>query len=229
MTAVSDAGLYRLMTWLSPSFPVGAFSYSQGLEAAIAAGLVTCERSMAGWLQDSLAGGPLWSDAVIFARAHDAGRSNRHFNLIDVVNFATAFQPSAELRMETLAQGTAFMSAALLSWPCGALETLRQAAGMDVAYPVAVAVAAAGHGIGERAALHAWLHAAIANQVSAAIRLVPLGQNQGQRLLAGIETQAGEARDAALLTPLSRLSTNCLMADICSMNHETQHTRLFRS
>ena len=87
-------------------------------------------------------------------------------------------------------------------------ETLRQAAGNGVAYPVAVAVAAAGHGIGERAALHAWLHAAIANQVSAAIRLVPLGQNQGQRLLAGIETQAGEARerygdDVVARTPFS--------------------------
>jgi urease accessory protein len=229
MTGLPDAALYRLMTWLSPSFPVGAFSYSQGLEAAIAVGVVDSEKSMAGWLEDSLSGGPLWSDAVIFARAHDAARANRHFPLLDVANFATAFQPTAELRMETLSQGSAFMSAAAQSWPCAQLETLRQAAGAEVAYPVAVAVAAAGHGIEERAALHAWLHAAVSNLVSAAIRLVPLGQNQGQRLLAGIEAAVAEARDAALLTPLSRLTTNCLMADICSMNHETQHTRLFRS
>ena len=96
MTGLPDAALYRLMTWLSPSFPVGAFSYSQGLEAAIAAGLVDTEKSMAGWLEDSLSGGPLWSDAVIFARAHDAARANRHFPLLDVANFATAFQPAAE-------------------------------------------------------------------------------------------------------------------------------------
>ncbi len=229
MTSLPDAALYRLLTWLSPSFPVGAFSYSQGLEAAIEAHLVVCERSMAGWLEDSLAGGPLWSDAVIFARAHDAGTANRHVALLDVAGFAAAFQPTAELRMETLSQGTAFMSAAAKAWPCAQLETLRQAVGSGVAYPVAVAVTAAGHGIDKHAALHAWLHAAVSNLVSAAIRLVPLGQNQGQRLLAGVEAAIADARDAALLTPLSRLSTNCLMADICSMKHETQHTRLFRS
>ena len=130
--------------------------------------------------------------------------------------------------METLSQGEAFMAAAR-AWPCQALETLRQAVGARVPYPVAVAVAAAGHGIHERPALHAWLHAAVSNLVSAAIRLVPLGQNQGQRLLAGAEAAIAETRDTALHQPLSRLSTNCLMADICSMNHETQHTRLFRS
>jgi len=229
MTSLPDAALYRLLTWLSPSFPVGAFSYSQGLEAAIEARLVACEASMAGWLEDSLDGGPLWSDAVIFARAHDAGMANRHVGLLEVASFATAFQPSAELRMESLAQGEAFMAAAAQAWPCTSLETLRQVAGARVPYPVAVAVAAAGHGINDRAALHAWLHAGVSNLVSAAIRLVPLGQNQGQRLLAGVEAAIVGARDAALRQPLSRLTTNCLMADICSMNHEIQHTRLFRS
>jgi len=229
MTSLPDAALYRLLTWLSPSFPVGAFSYSQGIEAAVEARLISSERSMAGWLQDSLAGGPLWSDAVIFARAHDAGTANRHMSLLEVASFATAFQPAAELRMETLAQGEAFMTATSQAWPCQALETLRQVAGMRVPYPVAVAVAAAGHGINNRAALHAWLHAAVSNLVSAAIRLVPLGQNQGQRLLAGVEAAIDDTRDAAIRQPLSRLTTNCLMADICSMKHETQHTRLFRS
>ena len=222
MTQVADAALYRLMTWLSPSFPVGAFSYSQGLEAAIAARLVTSEDSMHAWLEDSLSGGPLWSDAVLFARAHEAATAHRHAALIDCANFAVSFQPTAELRMETLAQGEAFMTAKRYT-------TLSQATGLRLAYPVAVAMAAASHDVDGRASLHAWLHAAVSSLVSAAMRLVPLGQTQGQRLLAGLEMAIIDTRNEALQTPLSGLTTRCLMADICSMNHETQHTRLFRS
>jgi urease accessory protein UreF len=149
--------------------------------------------------------------------------------LLDVVTFARAFQPSAELKLETLSQGEAFCAAVVQGWPCKAMDVLRQVAPDNVPYPVAVGVACAGHGIGRSQALHSWLHASVSNLVSAAIRLVPLGQNQGQRLLAGIEPAIRTARDQAADLPLSRLTTNCLMADICSMQHETQHTRLFRS
>lgn len=229
MTLGEDMALYRLLTWLSPAFPVGAFSYSQGLESAVSSGLVANETDMAAWLNDTLSGGQLWSDAVIFARAHDAACSRRHIALLDVVTFARAFQPSAELKLETLSQGEAFCAAVVQGWPCKAMDVLRQVAPDNVPYPVAVGVACAGHGIGRSQALHSWLHASVSNLVSAAIRLVPLGQNQGQRLLVGIEPAIRTARDQAADLPLSRLTTNCLMADICSMQHETQHTRLFRS
>jgi urease accessory protein len=229
MTQVADAALYRLLTWLSPSFPVGAFSYSQGLEAAIAAGLVNSEDAMHVWLEASLQGGPLWSDAVIYARAHEAAGANQHSAVLECANFAESFQPSAELRMETLAQGEAFVNATASAWPSKRQGSVNRTTGNRIAYPVAVAIAAAGHEIDVRTALQAWLHAAVANLVSAAIRLVPLGQTQGQRLLAGLEVMIIKTRDDAMQTPISALTTRCLMADICSMNHETQHTRLFRS
>lgn len=155
MMPVTDAALYQFMTWLSPSYPVGAFTYSQGLEAAVAAGLVHDMASMAGWLDDSLQGGPIWSDAVIFGRAHDAGRASTHFALLEVANFAVAFQPAAELKLETLAQGNAFVDATARAWPCKQLDMLQQSAGSQMPYPVAVAVAAAGHGIALEPALHA--------------------------------------------------------------------------
>jgi urease accessory protein len=126
MTVGEDMALYRLLTWLSPAFPVGAFSYSQGLESAVSGGLIANETDMAAWLNDTLSGGQLWSDAVIFARAHDAACSRRHIALLDVVTFARAFQPSAELKLETLSQGEAFCAAVVQGWPCKAMDVLRQ-------------------------------------------------------------------------------------------------------
>lgn len=229
MTTSHDPAIYRLLTWLSPAYPVGAFSYSQGLETAIEKGFVHDVSTVQDWLESSLSGGTLWSDAVLFARAHDAATTAGSDNLLTVVEFAAAFQPSAELRMETMAQGDAFLKVTNRAWPCAGLEKLLRTRDLEIAYPIAVASAAAGHGVGQSLALEAWLHAATANLISAAIRLVPLGQTQGQRILAAIEPAIADAADAARETPLAKLATNNFVAEICSMQHEIQTTRLFRS
>ena len=98
-----------------------------------------------------------------------------------------------------------------------------------VAYPVAVGVAAAGHGIAARSALNAYLHAVIANFVSAGVRLIPLGQTDGQRLLAALEPIVAATAARALTTKLDDVGSAAFRADIASMRHETQYTRLFRS
>lgn len=229
MTTSHDPAIYRLLTWLSPSYPVGAFSYSQGLETAIENGLVPDASSLQDWLESSLSGGMLWSDAVLFARAHEAASAAGSSDLLDVVEFAAAFQPGAELRMETMAQGDAFLKVTSQVWPCAGLEKLMRIKRPEIAYPIAVACAAAGHCIGLGLSLEAWLHASAANLVSAAIRLVPLGQTHGQRVLAAIEPAISGTVTAARETPLSELATNNFLAEICSMQHETQTTRLFRS
>lgn len=222
----TSAGLYKLMTWLSPAFPVGAYSHSGGLENAVAAGLVRDRAAMQAWLADILRAGILWSDAVIFARAYDASRENEPAKLLEICKFANAFPGTAELRIETNALGRAFAEAARQAWGSPALELIASA---QPPYPVGVAVAAAEHGIGRLEALDAFLHAGAANLVSAAVRLVPLGQSDGVAIIADIEGLVHAAAEKAATTRLDDLTTACLTAEIASMRHETQKTRLFRT
>ena len=218
--------LYRLLTWLSPAYPVGAFSYSQGLETAVTQGLVSDEASTQEWIEDSLTGGTQWSDAVIFASCLKAPA----IETVAAVNeFALAFPAAAELRAETLAMGRAFAQTTMLAWPCDWLDAALKELGDEITYPVAVACAAAGHRIDQHQACEAWIHSGASNLVSAAVRLVPLGQSAGQRILARLETMIVQQAKSARATPLEELATSTLMADICAMNHETQKTRLFRS
>jgi len=224
----SDAGLLKLLTWLSPAFPIGAFSYSHGLEWAVETGDVTTRAALVDWLDALLAHGGLGSDAVFFARAHDAVSDGDAEAFAAVAELAAAFQPSRERRLESFAQGTAFLTAIRASAPTSALDL---AHGWDgsIAYPVAVALASAGHGLPRDPALAAFLHAGVANLISAAVRLVPLGQTDGLRALAALEPAVLAAAARAARTPLDDVSGAAFRSDIASMRHETQRTRLFRT
>ena len=149
---------------------------------------------------------------------------------LDAVNaLALALSPSRERHLETAMQGRSFAAAIGDSWPCAAVVALRQRTGTDIAYPVAVGAAAAGHGIPLDAVVAAYLHGFVANLVSAGVRLVPLGQTDGQRALVALETAVAAAARQALLSDLDDLGGAMFRADIGSMKHETQYTRLFRS
>ncbi len=142
---------------------------------------------------------------------------------------AAAFTSSKERQLETIAQGLAFLQATRAAWPCSALERFATAWDGPVAYPVAVAVTAAGHGIALEPALHAYLHAVVANLISAGVRLVPLGQTDGQRVLAALEPIVEATCVRARAISLDDLGSATFRADLASMRHETQYTRLFRS
>ena len=223
------AALYRLMSWLSPSYPVGAYSYSGGLEWAVQAGDVKDADTLRDWLSVLLAQGAGFCDAVFFVHAHTAVRAEDDSALSVVGELACAFAASRERRLETTAQGGAFFDATHAAWPCAALERLRSVPTKPVAYPVAVAVAAAGHGITATPALHAYLHAVTANLISAGVRLIPLGQTDGQRVLAALEPMVATTAERARATALDEVGGAAFRADLAAMRHETQHTRLFRS
>jgi len=227
--STSAAALYRLMAWLSPSYPVGAFSYSSGLEWAIEASDVTDAESLRRWLAVVLADGGGFCDAVFFAHAHRAVAMLDDKELRSVAELAAAFSPSKERYLEATAQGRAFIEATQAAWSCPALDRLLALWPGPFAYSVAVAVAAAGHGIALEPALGAYLHAVTANLVSAGLRLVPLGQTDGQRLLAALEPIVSAAVQRALTTSLEDVGSASFRADLASMHHETQYTRLFRS
>jgi len=227
--ALSSGDLYRLMAWLSPAYPVGAFSYSSGIEWAVEAGDIRDAQTLRQWLAAMLGGGAGFCDAVFFVHAHRAVATDDDTALRAVAELAAAFVPSKERLLETTAQGGAFMEATRAAWPCAALDRLNAAWQGPLALPVAVGVACAGHGIAAAPALHAFLHALTANWISAGVRLIPLGQTDGQRLLAALESDIAATAGRALTTPLDEAGSSTFRADIAGMRHETQYTRLFRS
>jgi urease accessory protein len=226
---LDSATLYRLMAWLSPAYPVGAFSYSSGIEWAVEAGDIKDATTLQQWLTVMMGEGGGFCDAVFFVHAHRAVTENNDAALRSVAELAAAFVASKERLLETTAQGRAFIDATRAAWPCPALSRLDAAWQGAVALPVAVGVTCAGHGIACEAALHAFLHALTANWISAGVRLIPLGQTDGQRVLAALEPVVAATAERALLTPLDEAGTSAIRADLASMRHETQYTRLFRT
>lgn len=224
-----EKALYRLMAWLSPAYPIGAFSYSSGIEWAVEAGDIKDAATLRDWLAVMLAEGGGFCDAGLFAQAHRAVEAADDKALQAVAELAAAFAPTKERHLETTAQGNAFIEATRAAWPCAALDTLKEVWAGPVAYPVAVAAASAGHGIALGPALAAYLQAVAANWVSAGVRLVPLGQTDGQRVLAGLEPVIAATSQRALAATLDDLGSSAFRADLASVRHETQYTRLFRS
>jgi urease accessory protein len=226
---LAPSALYRLLAWLSPAFPVGAFSYSSGIEWAVEAGDIKDADTLTAWLAVMLAEGGGFCDAVLFAHAHRAAAGVDDTVLRAVAELAAAFAPSKERHLETTAQGNAFVAAVRAAWPCTAIERLQACWDGAVAYPVAVAVTAAGHGIAIEPALAAYLQALAANWVSAGVRLIPLGQSDGQRVLAALEPVVAATAPRAMKAALDDIGSSAFRADLASARHETQYTRLFRS
>jgi urease accessory protein len=228
-SALGTAALYRLMAWLSPAYPVGAFSYSGGLEWAVEAGDVTDAATLARWLSVMIRDGGGFCDAVFLVHAHRATAASNDAALAAVAELAAAFTPSRERFLETTAQGRAFFETTRAAWGCAALDRLPAAWDGPLAYPIAVGVASAGHGIALAPALGAFLQAIAGNLVSAGLRLVPLGQTDGQRVLAGLEPLIAACAQRALACPLDEVGGAAFRVDLSSLRHETQYTRLFRS
>lgn len=214
------------MAWLSPAYPVGAFSYSHGLEWAVEAGDITDAASLEAWLRTLIWHGSAWSDAVLFSHVWRAVADDDAEALAELVELSTALRPTAERSLEATAQGRAFVETTRSTWPCPTLEYLKDG---PVTYPVAVATAAAGHAIPLTPALTAFLNALVANWISAGVRLIPLGQTDGQRITAALVPEIAAMADKAKDAPLSEIGTAAFRSDIASMKHETQYTRLFRS
>lgn len=227
--ALDEAALFRLMTWLSPAYPVGAFSYSSGIEWAVEAGDISDAAALLAWLAAMVTEGSGWSDSVFFSAAHRALTASDDGALIETAELAAALASNRERYLETTTLGGAFIEVTRAAWPCDALNRLQAAWRGPVAYPVAVGAVCAGHGIPLRPALSAFVTALVSNWISAGLRLIPLGHTDGQRLLNALAPIVASTARQAAGARLEDVASTAFRADIAGAKHETQYTRLFRS
>jgi len=301
--------LMRLQSWLSPAFPIGAYSYSHGLERAVESDAVRDRATLVDWLDADLRHGSGRADAIFLAEAWRAAsasslspghcvsapspggfaatlsrdgigleyaagskpffrnqkkgeldqgalRNERplpsreragtqclgegagsatetdHCDILAVAELAAAMRGTAELALESGQQGVAFLTAVRKAWPDERLDSVAAAlkhAGTTPVLPVAAGMACAVHAIALELAVPLYVQAAVANLVNAAVRLIPLGQSDGQKTVAALEEAVLDTAEDALSAGLCDGGSAAFMIDIASMQHETQYTRLFRS
>jgi urease accessory protein len=219
----------RLMAWLSPTYPVGAYAYSHGLEWAVEAGDVRDAATLAEWLADVLERGAARNDMILLGEAHRAASAGDPAALSAVNDLALALAPSRELHLETSQQGRSFLDATGAAWPCPALEALAQALPGAVAYPVALGLAAGAHGMARGPLTAAYGLAFIQNLVSAALRVAPIGQSAGMRVIAALGPRIAALAESLASAGLDDLGAATLRLDLGSFRHETQYSRIFRS
>lgn len=214
--------LQKLLVWLSPAFPVGAFAWSSGLETAIIADRVRTAAAAREWIESALHHGGLRSDGIFLAESWR--RMDDAAGLRELADLAIALIPSSERLAETTSIGDAFIAAAR-AWPNPVLDRLPR----PCPYPIAVGAIAAAHDVDLGDTLLAFLTAAAHGLVSVALRLVPLGQTDGLGILAALEPLIARRATELAGASLDDLGTIGIGADIAQMQHETLQTRIFRS
>lgn len=219
----------RLAIWLSPSFPVGAYAYSHGLEWAAHHHLIHDRATLAAWLADLIEHGSGRNDLILLAHAADALARNDYSALADINDLALALQPSAERHLESRQQGGSFLAILAQAWPTPQLEPAMRAVGDAAAYPIAIGIAVAAHAIALRPALTATAMAFVSNLVSAAIRLSVVGQTDAQHVIADLFPLVIKSAALAQHATLDELGSSVFRSDIASISHETMYSRLFRS
>lgn len=227
---IDPVAFARLLAWLSPAYPVGAFSYSHGLEMAVEEGAVTRRDHLVAYITAALHHGAGAIDGGLLALAWRAATANDDARLDDITELGAAWRGSQELALEAAQPGGAFASVTLSAWPEPRLAAYNARHAGRLTHAVAFGAAAAWHGIPLREACFGWLNAFATNIVSAGVRLIPLGQTDGQIATAALVPAVLIATEAALaVADPDDLGTASPVLDLFSMRHETQYTRLFRS
>jgi urease accessory protein len=224
--------LLRLQSWLSPTFPTGAYSYSHGLEWAVEAEYIKDRESLVDWLEADLCYGSGRNEAIFFSEAWRSARDADCAKLFEIAELAATFRGTSEFALESSQQAAACRATLRRVWPDGLLESLLQwlsEHNVPPALAVILAVRFAREDIPVGLALPAFLQSYIANLVTAGVRLIPLGQTDGQLAIAALENAILDASARGRHATIDDLGSAAFMVDLASMGHETQYTRLFRS
>lgn len=224
--------LLRLQSWFSTSFPIGSYSYSHAVEAAVDAGHIRDRESLVDWLEADLCHGSGRNEAIFFHQAWRCARENDDARLLQIAELAAAFRGTSEFALESSQQASAGLATLRRVWPDHVLDWLSAMLSKCDIRPVLsviLGVRSARQGIAANLALPAFLHSYIANLVTAGVRLIPLGQTDGQLAVAELEEPLLSASAEAQRATTDDLGSAAFMLDLASMAHETQYTRLFRS
>jgi urease accessory protein len=224
--------LLRLQSWLSPAFPTGSYSYSHGIEWAVEAGHIHDRKSLVDWLEADLCYGSGRNEAIFFSEAWRYAMDDDRAKLYEIAELAAVFRGSSEFALESSQQGAACLATLRRVWPDRLLAWLSEILGerhIQPSFSVVLAIRSARQGIPVSLALPAFLQSYIANLVIAGVRLIPLGQTDGQLAIAQLEEAALAASVEAERATIDDLGSAAFMVDLASMAHETQYTRLFRS
>jgi len=224
--------LLRLQSWLSPAFPTGSYSYSHGLEWAVEAGYIKDRESLVDWLEADLRYGSVRNEAIFFSEAWCSARDNDSAKLLEIAELAAAFRGTSEFALESSQQASACCATLRRVWPNRLLDSLSHLLSereVPLVLAVILGVRSAREGVPISLALPAFLQSYVANLVTAGVRLIPLGQTDGQLGIAALEGSVLTASARARNATMDDLGSAAFMVDLASMAHETQYTRLFRS
>ena len=223
-----DSSLIQLMWLASPALPIGGFSYSECLEAAVDSARVTTESDASDWLLDQLELSLARSDLAVLAEAIPAWQNDDAPRIEALNAWVLQTRESSELRAQTEQMGRS-----LLEWlrnhTTASADQIQQLADLQPTYPRAFALAAASTQAPVRDCLLAYAFGWAENMVQAAIKSVPLGQSAGQRILSQLAAHIPKAVDHALTLPDDARQAFSPMLAILSARHEVQYSRLFRS
>jgi urease accessory protein len=229
---LAPLALLRQQSWLSPAFPTGSYSYSHGIEWAVEAGHIHDRESLVDWLEADLRYGSGRNEAIFFIEAWRCATEGDCEKLLEVAELAAAFRGTSEFALESSQQATACFAILRRVWPDRVVESLSELLS-ERSVPPALAVVLGAGAAGQRVpyglALPAFLQSYVANQVTAAVRLIPLGQTDGQLAIAELEQAVLAASAQAEHATTRDLGSAAFMIDLASASHETQYTRLFRS
>jgi urease accessory protein len=228
----SPLSLLRQQSWLSPAFPTGSYSYSHAIEWAVEAGDIHDRKSLVDWLEADLCYGSGRNEAIFFMEAWRCATEDDCEKLIRVAELAAAFRGTSEFALESSQQATACLATLRQVWPDHLIESLSELlseGGIPPALSVVLGVRAAQQRIPYGLAAPAFLQSYLANLVTAGVRLIPLGQTDGQLAIAGLEEAVLTASAQAEQATIHDLGSAAFMVDLASASHETQYTRLFRS
>jgi urease accessory protein len=229
---LAPLALLRLQSWLSPAFPTGSYSYSHGIEWAVEAGDIHDRKSLVDWLEADLCYGSGRNEAIFFIEAWRSAIDDNRGKLLEIAELAAAFRGTSEFALETSQQATACLATLRRVWPDPLLESLSELlSDLRIApvFSVVLGVRAARQDIPATLALPAFLQSYVANWVTAGVRLIPLGQTDGQLAIAELEPTVLAVAAQAERATNHDLGSAAFMVDLASASHETQYTRLFRS
>jgi urease accessory protein len=224
---IDNTALLCLLQLASPALPVGAYSYSEGLETLIDTGTIENKQSLKHWLEQELRYGAIRLEAAVMVRAYNSAKLGDIEALSYWNNWLSAARETEELRSSSWQMGRSLIRLLLELQP--QLAQSANVVGNPCNYAIAFGIAAAHWQIDLSAAILGYLHSWTTNLITAGVKLIPIGQTAGQQLLLEIHANLSSAAQEILALEDDDLNSCGWGLSLASMAHETQYTRLFRS